>query len=239
VISHPTTIHDLLMRLSLASLLLAAIVSRAHAQTPRDLTPFLIPDRAAEVALARSAAPAAVSDPATVLVLTRQGYVEAAKGTNGFTCLVVRAFGGPMDSTTWGQWKVRAPHCLNPAAVRSILPDITLRSQLIAAGTPAAEVERRMHAEYASGRVPAAAPGAMAYMMSPDQYLSDAAPHWLPHVMFYYGPEHHAAEFGAGDFGAPVILGGTDERGVVIFIPTPRWSDGTPAGVSNPAPAGR
>src|SRR5579864_868686 len=44
-------------------------------------------DRNAEIALARSAAPSAISKDATILYLTPHGYVTAVKGTNGFTCL--------------------------------------------------------------------------------------------------------------------------------------------------------
>jgi hypothetical protein len=53
---------------------------------------YLIADRNAEVTLARSAAPAAISGDATVLVLTRRGYETAATGKNGFVCLVDRAW---------------------------------------------------------------------------------------------------------------------------------------------------
>src|SRR5471030_1444388 len=73
---------------------LAAIVpfvatSALGAQKTPDLTPYLIADRAAEVALARTAAPPDISEKATVLALTPKGYVEAARGTNGFTCVVM------------------------------------------------------------------------------------------------------------------------------------------------------
>ncbi len=57
------------------------------------LEQYLIADRAAEIALARSAAPAAVSDGAEVLVLGRDGYTTAVKGDNGFVCLVERSWG--------------------------------------------------------------------------------------------------------------------------------------------------
>lgn len=46
---------------------------------------------AEEVALARSAANDAVSRDAEVLVLGSQGYETAAKGTNGFVCMVERS----------------------------------------------------------------------------------------------------------------------------------------------------
>jgi hypothetical protein len=73
-----------------------------RAQQAPDVTPYLIADRAAEIALARTAAPADVSGEATVLVLTPKGYIEAARGTNGFTCLVMRSFAAaPGDPQFW------------------------------------------------------------------------------------------------------------------------------------------
>ncbi|MBV8489484.1 MAG: hypothetical protein JO199_03065, partial [Candidatus Eremiobacteraeota bacterium] len=54
-------------------------------------------DRGAEIALARTAAPAAISESATVLVLTPQGYEVAKKGANGFTCIVERGWMPPFD----------------------------------------------------------------------------------------------------------------------------------------------
>src|SRR5208282_4923820 len=51
---------------------------------------YLIADRNSEVALARSAAPASISDGAEVMVLGRSGFTTAVKGTNGFLCVVER-----------------------------------------------------------------------------------------------------------------------------------------------------
>src|SRR5882762_5600459 len=56
--------------------------SALGAQKAPDITPYLIADRTAEVALARTAAPSAISENATVLVLTPKGYTEAARGSN-------------------------------------------------------------------------------------------------------------------------------------------------------------
>src|ERR1700689_3927580 len=47
------------------------------------LNQYLIPAKAAEIELARSAAPASISGGAEVLVLDREGYVTAVKGGNG------------------------------------------------------------------------------------------------------------------------------------------------------------
>jgi hypothetical protein len=50
---------------------------------------------AREIALARSAAPASISDKAAVMILKPQGYAIAVNGTNGFTCLVEVALRQP------------------------------------------------------------------------------------------------------------------------------------------------
>ncbi len=47
---------------------------------------YLMADRSAEVALARSAAPESISHDAEVLVLGRQGFDVAINGKNGFVC---------------------------------------------------------------------------------------------------------------------------------------------------------
>jgi hypothetical protein len=61
------------------------------------LDQYLMADRNAEIALARSAAPAAISNDAEVLVLGRSGYETAVKGKNGFVCAVERGWMGPFD----------------------------------------------------------------------------------------------------------------------------------------------
>ena len=212
--------------------LLAASALPVAAQKTPDLTPYLIPDRATEVALARTAAPANVSDAATVLVLTRTGYVEAAKGTSGFTCLVARSFHAPFSDPNFWNAKFRAPHCLNPAASRTVLPELTKRAEWIMAGMSVADVAARTKDAFASHALPAPAPGAMAYMMSPKQYLNDTEPHWMPHLMFYFDKSTPASAFGAAGFKAPIIDGSADDKDSpvhVILIPVRQWSDGTPA----------
>jgi hypothetical protein len=67
-----------------------AQVEKALYQNMAPLDQYLIPDEKAEIALARSAAPASISDKAEVMVLRRDGYATAVKGSNGFTCIVER-----------------------------------------------------------------------------------------------------------------------------------------------------
>src|SRR6202451_2501299 len=57
------------------------------------LDQYLITDEQSEIALARSAAPASISDAAEVMVLQRDGYKAAVKGSHGFMCPVERSWG--------------------------------------------------------------------------------------------------------------------------------------------------
>src|ERR1700739_1043558 len=56
------------------------------------LDQYLIADENAEIALARSAAPASISNEAEVMVLRQTGYTIAVKGSNGFVCMVERSW---------------------------------------------------------------------------------------------------------------------------------------------------
>src|SRR2546428_11276823 len=107
-------------------------------------------DGAAEVALARTAAPRHVSDSATVLVLTRNGFVEAARGTNGFTCLVLRSFAGNIGDPDFWNPRVRAPHCFNPPAARTMLPAALKRAEWAPGGSSRARTPARTRRATAS-----------------------------------------------------------------------------------------
>src|ERR1700733_6639711 len=97
------------------------------------LEQYLLPP-GSEIALARSAAPAAISDKATVLTLDSQGYQTAVRGTNGFTCLVERSWMSPIESPDFWNPKIRGPVCYNPAASGSVLAYTLLRTKLTLAG---------------------------------------------------------------------------------------------------------
>src|SRR6478735_2563814 len=120
------------------------------AQGPVDLKPYIDADRAAEVALARTAAPKHVSDSATILVMTPTGYVEAVKGNNGFTCAVIREFAMPYtDPTKWNP-RVRAPHCFNAAATTSVLAQFIEVSKWVVTGVSHTEVLARTERNFRS-----------------------------------------------------------------------------------------
>src|ERR1700678_3911031 len=54
-------------------------------------------DRNAEIVLARSAAPEAISRDAEIWVVGQHGYETAVKGKNGWVCVVERSWGSDFD----------------------------------------------------------------------------------------------------------------------------------------------
>ena len=200
------------------------------AQQKADLAPYLMADRAAEIALARTAAPKHVSDSATVLVLTKTGFVEAVRGSNGFTCLVHRSFDGPLGTPGFWDPSIRAPFCLNPPAVSTVLPAMRKRDEWIMAGVSPTNITERTRRAYASREFTMPAAGSMAFMLSPQQHLANANPHWMPHLMFYYDKSIPAAIWGLGGVTNTLIDGsvGDDVTPVLtLLIPVRRWSDGS------------
>jgi hypothetical protein len=65
----------------------SAQVAKARYPAMAPLGGYLMPD-SAEIALARSAAPASISGDAEVMVLRRDGYATVVKGKSGFVCIV-------------------------------------------------------------------------------------------------------------------------------------------------------
>jgi hypothetical protein len=194
---------------------------------------YLMADRDAEIALARTAAPKSISDDATIVVLDRQhGYETAAKGKNGFVCIVERAWMSPFDDPGFWNPKNRSPICYNPAAARSILPYTFKRTELVLAGLTNPQMLDRIKAAVAAKELPTPEPGAMSYMLSKEQYLNDAVVHWYPHLMFHI-PKTDGASWGANLDGSPVALDPREvpEPQTIFFVPVGKWSDGTPAPV--------
>lgn len=194
------------------------------------LAQYLMSDQAAEIALAKSAAPAAISDHATVLVLQAHGYITAVKGTNGFVCAVERGWMSPFDAPQFWNPKLRGPICFNPQAVKSILPITYKRTALVLSGRSKDEIKKAMTTAFATKQMPPLQPGAMSYMMSKQGYLDDKFGHWMPHLMFYTATN---VDWGADQDGSPVMLNpqfhGQPEPVNVLMIPVGKWSDGSVA----------
>ena len=195
---------------------------------------YLMPDRDVEIALARSAAPAAISSDAKILVLGWRGYEAAIEGRNGFVCMVERSWMSPFNSAEFWNPKVRVPMCFNPAAARSILPLTIKRTEMVLAGLSKAQMIDSIKAGFNNQELPAPAPGAMCYMMSRAGYLNDALGHYVPHLMFYF-PLTDKASWGADLPDSPVTLNPQFRDGpepiTEFVIPVAKWSDGTAAPV--------
>jgi hypothetical protein len=185
------------------------------------------PSVAEEVALARSAANVAVSGDAEVMVLGSRGYETAAKGTNGFVCVVERSWATNFDDPQFWNPKLRAPHCFNAAAARSVLPAYLKRTELVLSGMTKEKVEEQMKEAVAKKVFGVPEQGSMVYMMSKQGYLNDHDGHWHPHLMFFLPPTE-AASWGANLKGSPVFAAQGDPEPVTIFlVPVMTWSDGT------------
>jgi hypothetical protein len=229
----------------IASLSFALIVGlsgmeQGHAQAPKTAYPnmapldqYLMADRNAEIALARSAAPDAISGDAKILVLGRHGYETAVEGKNGFVCVVERGWMSPSDAPEFWNPRIRGPICFNPPAARSVLPTTYKRTEMALTGRTKAEIIEGNRAAFEKGELPALEPGAMSYMLSKRAYLTDSGDHNLAHLMFY-APPLEGREWGADLPKSPVMLipqfKGAQPIDVFI-VPVGKWSDGSAAPV--------
>jgi hypothetical protein len=230
------------------ALVAALIASRpVAAQDAKQPYPNMAPieqylmDRDAEIALARSAAPDAISHDASVIVLTRHGYETAVEGKNGWVCWVGRGWMGMFDHPEFWNPKVRAAECINPPAVRSVLPYAYKRTELLLAGHSKQEVIAAIKAAIDKKELPALEQGTVSYMMSKDSYLSDYGGHNAPHMMFYETAKDGAA-WGANLTNSPVLAVNYWYISAeaypqlksfpplsVFLVGVTKWSDGTPA----------
>lgn len=223
-----------------ALLVVVAAAWQSHSQNAKTAYPtmapldqYLMTDRNAEIALARSAAPEAISRDADILVLGQHGYETAVKGKNGFVCVVERGWMGPFDGPDAADFwnpKIRGPICFNPPAARSILPMTYKRTEMVLAGQSKAQMIEATKT-FMKQDLPPLEPGSMSYMMSKDQYLSDSEHHnWMAHLMFYT-PLMDGAVWGADVLHSPVMLNtqfaGAPEPINVFMVPAGWWSDGT------------
>lgn len=218
--------------------------SDAATQTSHDtlqrLAPYYMPQSTeSEAALARTAAPATISSKADILVLGPSGYRLESKGSNGFACLVERSWAkDPGDPEFWNP-RMRAPMCLNLTAVQSVLPSYLERTKWVLAGATEADVRDRIQRSVKAGKITPPRAGAMSYMMSKQQYLSDDGGHpWHPHVMFYFPASVASGSWGANLEGSPMLSDVAKFDHVITFmVPVSHWSDGSPETVASQADA--
>jgi hypothetical protein len=178
----------------LAALVLLDATCQAGAQAEKAPYPamspveqYLIPEVNSEIALARSAAPASISDGAEVMVLGPKGYTTAVKGTNGFLCIVERSWGAATNEPEFWNPKVRAPICFNPPAARTFVPIFLMKTKLVLGGKSKTEIVKATTSALDNKELPGLEPGAMYYMLSKQQYLNDRGMSWHSHNVFCCG----------------------------------------------------
>ena len=227
---------------AIASLALIAALGTARQSMAQDaavkyptmapIGQYLMADRGAEIALARTAAPDSISRHATVLALGRHGFETAVKGDNGFVCYVGRGWSSAADPDYWDP-KVRVPMCVNAPAARTYLRRVTKITELALAGQPLTKVNATIGAAVARKELPPMAPGAMGYMMGKEGYGGDTAPHWPSHLMFFFS-DTDPMVWGANLPGSPVVAVADPVEHLTQFvIEMARWADGTDAGSSH------
>jgi hypothetical protein len=222
-----------ILRTIIALVVTLISANQATAQTPNPfpkmapLDQYLIADRNAEIALARSAAPASVAKDAKVLVMGKSGYETAVQGKNGFVCIVLRSWMGPDSNDFWNP-KVRSPLCFNASGARYYLPINAKRTELALAGRSKAQIFDGIKAAFDKKEFPQLETGASCFMLSKQGYLNDAGGPWHSHVMFFAPLNASTADWGADLPGSPIISGkDTSSRMTVFMVPVAKWSDGT------------
>jgi hypothetical protein len=204
----------------------AAVLTSAQGQTQYPpLSEYMMP-KDAEIALARSAAPANVSDRATIKVLNESGYEVAIEGDNGFVCMVMRAWSAPtytpagfLDFVYYAP--LRAPICFNPVAAETMMPYYELRTELGLQGKNPDEIADGIEAAYAKGELPRIETVSFAYMWSADQNLGPGIGHFHPHMMVFT-PYYENSMLGGNEFGGtlPFVSDDAGTPFAVTVIPT-------------------
>jgi hypothetical protein len=193
------------------------------------LPQYLISDRNAEIALARSAAPERISHDAEVLILGEHGYETAVKGTNGFVCIVDRSWMLPYDDPEFWDPKVRLPTCMNAPAARFHVLLTKHQTGLAFSGLSQSQMLEATKTAFDKHQLPVPAPGSMCYMMSKQQNFGPKHGNADPHLMFWF-PQNDHVNWGAELPGSPVDVHQYSPQPITEFaISVSKWSDGTAA----------
>ncbi len=221
------------LKKSLLLFVAAACLAPLRAQDAKSPYPSMAPleqylmEQNTEIALARSAAPESISRDAEVMVLGRHGYEIAAKGKNGFVCLVERSWTAGIDDPDFWNPKLRGAICFNAPAARTYLPITLKKTELVLAGRSKAQMVEAIKIAFDKKELPSIESGAMCYMLSKQAYLSDRGGHWHPHLMFFV-PLTDPAAWGANLPVSPILASQSIEDRLTIFlVPVAKWSDGT------------
>lgn len=164
-----------------------------------------------ERALALSAAPEEVSDPAAVYVLSPRGFVKVREGSNGVACLVER----PTMGDLW-------PICYDPEGVARMLPVTLARAELRVKGLDEPAIAAQIADGYRTGRFQPAARAGVAYMLSASARSVNretGEPATLtPHLMLY-APFVTAPDIGGNGALLGVMGSGRPDAYIIVRLP--------------------
>jgi hypothetical protein len=189
------------MTFSVMALTLVMVRASSAAESPIPLMPEPL-----ETELALSAAPEHLRAGASVLLLGAQGYVEARKGSNGFTCLVARS-----------QPKAVAPMCYDVEGTRTVVPLLMDEAAMRARGASESEIAKAAEEGFRTGKYRAPERPGISYMMSAVQELpgpDGVVRSFVPHLMFY-APNLTDADVG-GRRGGPAFINSPAPHGMII-----------------------
>jgi hypothetical protein len=187
----------------------------AAQKAPSRIGPRPAFDRSTEIALARSAAPATVTDSARILVFTGSRYEVAVAGTNGVSCLVSRPWPDAVE-----------PHCYDREGAETVMAIEMRKNELWHRGASDAEIERVIADGLSNGTFRLPRRPAMTYMMSAANMIYDDAGNKIgagSHVMIYYP---YLSNFDVGFPATPDMHAGIVDQenkplsNLIILMPT-------------------
>lgn len=188
----------------------SSALSDPASSTVPGISDFLL-EETYEIALARSAAPPAVSSKATVLVLRTEGYEAVIEGTNGITCYVVRSWGAPRywdRSDLLYRPDYRVAECLDPHAAKIILPLQFFRTGLAIEKTPPEDLNRQTIAAFEQGKLKRADRAAFSYMLSNANQFQEGRSGPPPHIMVYLPDDYRPETAGSPNQNDGFFIGG-------------------------------
>lgn len=136
-------------------------------------------DWSLEIQFASQAAPSHITDNASFMAFERGKFKLVKRGSNNFTCLVVR-----------NPEKRFEPACLNEEAMRSIFPTYELHMALREKGMSDSQALEEIRRQFEDGQLPTAETASLVYMMSannrgynPETESLEEIP---PHQMYFF-----------------------------------------------------
>lgn len=160
-----------------ASIVVFFFALQATAQTEKTSYPSMasrsqyLMSRDAEISLAQSAAPKSISDDAEILILTKNGYQTAVRGTNGFVCMVARSWSADYESPDFWDPKLRAPICYNSVAAKSQVAATIKRTEVALGGGSKAQIFNSIKTAIDSGELPTAEASHVLHVRARSQIL--------------------------------------------------------------------